>query len=136
VVYILFILLIFSVESLHMQSSNPDCTHVFHHDCVLDWLMASGRKHLRRQHNSRSNIINYTGDPIQRITNFPMPCPCCRQDFITKENALYSGPPNKEGSTSSELSQDGQESDGMNIDDIESPSDSPHEVVARLDDRL
>jgi len=69
-------------------SGNPDCPHVFHHKCTLDWLTTSGRKCLRRQRRQeqRTGVVNYPNDPVTNITNFPMLCPCCRQDFVKADD--------------------------------------------------
>lgn len=79
-------------------SSNANCGHVFHHSCILNWLMASGRKNLRRSPRIDNRVVNYAIDPVKRITNFPMHCPCCRQDFIDV-------PPNKDESDTDKASE-------------------------------
>ena len=45
----------YSIGDALVWSSNPECTHAFHEDCIMIWLMK-----LRRY----------------------MLCPCCRQEFI------------------------------------------------------
>jgi hypothetical protein len=36
----------------------------------------------RRRRNEEAPVLNYSYDPITRITQFPTLCPCCRQEFI------------------------------------------------------
>ena len=62
-------------------AANPDCPHAFHEDCVLQWMLSVGRKAGRRR--ERMDFMDDVDqDPVEAATDFPMLCPCCRQQFI------------------------------------------------------
>jgi hypothetical protein len=98
----------FEVEDKVTWASNPDCQHVFHDACISQWLMASGRKHLKRQRREqrRTGNLSYASDPVAKIVGFPMLCPCCRQHFVAPEDeeesvdekeTMVATPPTNEG---------------------------------------
>ena len=61
-------------------SSNADCPHCFHEQCLLNWMLAVGKKK-QRQH-SHNDILDESIDPIQLAITFPKLCPCCRRPFF------------------------------------------------------
>ena len=62
-------------------SSNCECSHMFHEDCMLQWLVALGREDARRKRL-------YANLSEKKLLDFELSCPCCRQDFISRDLIL------------------------------------------------
>lgn len=60
-------------------SSNSQCLHVFHTECVLHWFLVVGRKEQDRRRRRNPNMS--AEEDREKICKFSLACPCCRQVF-------------------------------------------------------
>ncbi|KAL3927978.1 MAG: hypothetical protein SGARI_005172 [Bacillariaceae sp.] len=97
-------LCLFEPEEKITWSANPECPHIFHSDCVLHWYLAVGRKTQKRR--LRKNPDMSPDEILAKICEFPMACPCCRQEFCREIGTLESSLSTATGSTDEEDSED------------------------------
>ena len=57
--------------------------HVFHEECMMNYLLCVGSKASRRRRRHQEDQ-DPDQDPVEAATDFPMLCPCCRQQFVSK----------------------------------------------------
>ncbi len=77
---------LFGPEEKITWSSNPECPHIFHSDCVLHWYLTVGRK--VQQRRIRRDPELSSDEVISKICDFPMDCPCCRRQNFCHDFAI------------------------------------------------
>ena len=83
----------FEVNQKVTWSSNPDCPHVYHHQCLLEWFVAVGTRDWKtragRHDIGTGNDLESSMESMRKeICDFVTLCPCTRQDFFLEGNKL------------------------------------------------
>mmetsp|Transcript_10826 Transcript_10826/g.16745 ORF Transcript_10826/g.16745 Transcript_10826/m.16745 type:complete len:414 (+) Transcript_10826:126-1367(+) len=60
-------------------SSNHQCPHVFHSECIMHWFVEMGRR------NDDIIITHGTKLDESSLLEYTLSCPCCRQPFVQSE---------------------------------------------------
>lgn len=60
-------------------SANGRCCHVFHRECITDWLMQKPKKSRRAASEEEEDT-----DVPEPLVGLPMTCPCCREKFVRR----------------------------------------------------
>jgi len=105
----------FEVGQKVVWSSNPECTHVFHHQCLHEWFVAVGTNAWKAEascyHEMESTEIQ------EKICKFPKLCPFCRRDFFLEANQeAAEDTTTNNGNTSSSGSSNSSNDDGDSSD--------------------
>jgi hypothetical protein len=72
----------FAPEVKVTWSSNPECAHIFHYDCVLHRFLTVGRKVLRKRMHQNPQMSE--SEALDLICKFPMLYPLCYNSFSIK----------------------------------------------------
>lgn len=71
----------FEINETICWSQNAECTHFYHEECLVQWLVSLGKR--------RSKMKRFPADkmPVKRLLNYEMECPSCRQGFLTPQES-------------------------------------------------
>jgi len=67
----------YSTSDIVCWSSNPCCSHVFHRNCILNWLVALNRRPINATEHDDADVD-------KSVDRLRLTCPCCRVPFIDK----------------------------------------------------
>ena len=62
-------------------SSNSECTHVFHCECIIRWFVEMGRQNNAIVIRHGTKLLDESA-----LLDYALNCPCCRQPFVTQND--------------------------------------------------